>query len=418
MVTGRESLIRLIGKRRRFLPNRQSILSNTSQSSLDLCADDNNGGIYLGKAVEQEPLQANLNEFEPSRDNEPENGECPGGEVDCPVCGSKISGDNSKINSHLDVCLSRGTKRKLTQCTLLQLNFIPISKVKIVPDDLVKSDNLSNESPVLAVQDKNEIESNTCEELTENPGIVHKIDSTSSSTSSLSLNNEIHYKPNIFGVTLETFIVGRRYTDQEEICPDTTISLLRDPQNIKDSNAIKVVSADSACCKLLGFLPRELAQYLSPLIDSYGLRFEGHVTSVSKHSLDVVPVQIMCHRSSTGESEYEDEIFKCLWKNAQDTVEFASRNPPSSVKYQLNFCLMLQEVLRNNSHLITEDEKTFMESFTSLSNDSQRLFIRLYTRKGSFGPWNERDSFPTTLVFGDHLNYRVPNASRLWILQF
>lgn len=68
----------------------------------------------------------------------------------------------------------------------------------------------------------------------------------------------------------------------------------------------------------------------------------------------------MCHRSSTGESEHEDEIFKCLWKNAQDTVEFASRNPPSSVKYQLNFCLMLQEVLRNNSHLITEDEKFFM----------------------------------------------------------
>lgn len=144
-----------------------------------------------------------------------------------------------------DVCLSRGTKRKLTQRTLLQLNFSPISKVKIVPDDLLKSDNLSNESPVLgllAVQDKNEIESNTSEDVTENLGINHKIDSKSSSTSSLSSNNEIpdNYKPSIFGVTLETFIVGRRYTYQGEICPGTTISLLRDPQNIKDSNAIKV----------------------------------------------------------------------------------------------------------------------------------------------------------------------------------
>ncbi|BAU03361.1 hypothetical protein VIGAN_UM086700 [Vigna angularis var. angularis] len=43
---------------------------------------------------------------------------------------------------------------------------------------------------------------------------------------------------------------------------------------------------------------------------------------------------------------------------------------------------MLQEALRNNIHLLTEDEKTYMDSFTLLSNESQRLFIRLYTRKG------------------------------------
>lgn len=31
-----------------------------------------------------------------------------------------------------------------------------------------------------------------------------------------------------------------------------------------------------------------------------------------------------------------------------------------------------------------DDEKVFLESFSSMSDDSQRLFIRLYTRKG---PW-------------------------------
>lgn len=88
--------------------------------------------------------------------------------------------------------------------------------------------------------------------------------------------------------------------------------------------------------------------------------FQGHVTSVPKHSLDIVPIQIMCRRTSDGESKYANETFKCLWKNAQRVVEFASRNPPSSVKYQLNFGLMLHEVLRNNIHLLTEDEKTYM----------------------------------------------------------
>lgn len=67
----------------------------------------------------------------------------------------------------------------------------------------------------------------------------------------------------------------------------------------------------------------------------------------------------MCHSTPDGESKYEDETFKCLWKNAQHVVESAIKNP-SSVKYQLNFCLMIQEALKNNIHLLTEDEKTYM----------------------------------------------------------
>lgn len=56
----------------------------------------------------------------------------------------------------------------------------------------------------------------------------------------------------------------------------------------------------------------------------------------------------------------------------------------STAKYQQNFSLLLQEVLRSYSHLFTVDEKIFLEKFTTLSDDSQRLFVRLYTRKG---PW-------------------------------
>lgn len=37
-----------------------------------------------------------------------------------------------------------------------------------------------------------------------------------------------------------------------------------------------------------------------------------------------------------------------------------------------------------NGHLFTEGEKTLLKSFLSLSDDSQRLFARLYARKG---PW-------------------------------
>lgn len=36
----------------------------------------------------------------------------------------------------------------------------------------------------------------------------------------------------------------------------------------------QVISADTGCGKMLGFLPRELAQYLSPLIEKFCLSFE------------------------------------------------------------------------------------------------------------------------------------------------
>jgi Fanconi-associated nuclease 1 len=53
-------------------------------------------------------------------------------------------------------------------------------------------------------------------------------------------NDIIDDKFDIFGVKLETLIVGRRYADKEEVCVGDTVSLLRDSQNVKDPNAIKV----------------------------------------------------------------------------------------------------------------------------------------------------------------------------------
>lgn len=157
-----------------------------------------------------------------------------------------------------DVCLSRGTKRKLTQRTLLQLNFSPISKVQNFPGDSLKSDNnavlrdcnnhvLWNSSSALPAFAAEE-ESENKYEVTQNLDHNHK-SSCKISSSSLPSKNELpkweltNFRASIAEVTLETFIVGRRYTDHEEIHPGATISLLRDPYNVQDSNAIKVFIA-------------------------------------------------------------------------------------------------------------------------------------------------------------------------------
>lgn len=130
-----------------------------------------------------------------------------------------------------DSCLSQpkrsGTnrKRKLTQQTLLQLNFTR-------PDPHAPDYTLPKKL-----------------QFTESP-IADK-DSAITTTESLPVSSEFtpidtnHHdivdNVDVFEVKLETLIVGRRYADQEEVCAGETVSLSRDSQNAKDPNAIKVI---------------------------------------------------------------------------------------------------------------------------------------------------------------------------------
>ncbi|KAJ0034219.1 hypothetical protein Pint_25624 [Pistacia integerrima] len=389
MLKGRESLVRLIGRRRRFLPNCQSLLSSPIQSSLNLCTDKD-GKIFSAKTDDSEASDV----------------------VKCPVCGKNVSTDDNIINTHLDACLSRGTKRKLTQRTLLQLNFCAQPKgqihsnetehqiTNVVSEDPAKilvENAICGLSNTVAVEEDDNIHAGSplrfeCLELTCKAGSsdnqINKIDCQdkmpSPDTEALKHHVDLTID-DISGATLQTFIVGRRFSDEKGINLGNSISLLREPHNLKDPYAIKVLSAGSGCCKVLGYLPRELSQYLSPLIEKSCLSFEGYVTSAPKHSLDVVPIKITCHKIiSDCEIDDDIEFSKCLWKRVLHVVESAKKYPSSTIKYQHNFNLLIQEVLRSNSHLFTDNERVFMESFSTLSVDSQRLFIRLYTRKG---PW-------------------------------
>ncbi|KAL9360720.1 hypothetical protein Peur_048843 [Populus x canadensis] len=456
MLRGRESLIRLVGKRRRFLPNRKSLLSDSTsiishshppQTPLNLGkTDENEDGIIMSMESEQ-------------KSKSPQSSDS----VTCPVCSSKLAAQDHIINSHLDACLTRGTKRKLTQRTLFQLNFCSQPMVCSRSSDVKKlgTGNVQEDAAVgfdnSTAVDENEGNLGTLvpmgegvlgtsmdgspmkQKLIDDDGINSRVDSsllnlrsevtkcieavtvdgisgeTALGTSAggstmkqklidddqingqvdpslLNLRSEvmksIEAAPvgDISGVFLETFIVGRRFSVEKELNLGANICLLRETDNAKDPNAIQVLLADSRCCKVLGYLPRELAQYLSPLIDKYSLTFKGCITSVPKHYLDVVPIQIECCevmlQSNKDHTEIED--FTCSWKNVLHVAESAKNYPPSMTKYQQNFWVLIQEVLKSNPHLFTNDEKMFLESFISLSDDSQRLFVRLYTRKG---PW-------------------------------
>ncbi|KAK6927624.1 HIRAN domain [Dillenia turbinata] len=378
MLKGRESLIRVVGRRRRFLPNRQYLLSSHVQSSGNLDKEDGNEETKSVGVEEETSTSTSISSS---------------GWVTCPVCGNRVSGGEYMINSHLDVCLARGRKRKLIQRTLLQLNFCSKSNgLNIISADDNLAKQAFHESPGIPTCNvNNHEESSTCiNNLVDNKigdaTVENDVDNRGLGPTNCIPEFDLDVSmDDMREAVLETFIVGRRFSNEKEIKNGLCVSFERDPHNAKDPNAIKVISADLEGSKVLGFLPRELALYLSPLIDNYCFCFEGFVTALPEHPLGVVPIRVVCQGIQGGYLDCEDlQVLKSLWKNALAAVKRALESPPSRPKYQHNFLMLIAEVLQSYSYLFTPEERIFLESFKSLSDDGQRLFIRLYMRKG---PW-------------------------------
>lgn len=162
-----------------------------------------------------------------------------------------------------DICLSRGTKRKMTQRTLLEMNFCSPSKVQILSPKRVHlgltdcDENIGRNGIIKftdfggAEEDKGSFSASppcskpVIDYLCKNTVSDDNIDDNCN-TNSFSIKNEVLDSDtsllfdDISGVLLETFIVGRKFSEEKEINIGESIVLVRDPQNVKDPNAVKV----------------------------------------------------------------------------------------------------------------------------------------------------------------------------------
>lgn len=366
MLSGRESLIRLIGKRRRTLPPDLWLLLDSV--ALDSSSGKNKASLEGCSAATHSEKPGDL-----VYDVE---------WVSCPVCGCSIRGTDCIINSHLDSCLATGKKRKLTQSTLHQFNFCPKSST---------GTPLTNSSYQANYEKANESNYDTSdaasiEKIVNERTIPHHVidlPSLSMHCQSLKMprldSNEA--EDSDFVETLETFIVGRRFHQNIKLRHKASLSVLRDSENSNDTHAIKVFYADAESEQMLGYLPRELARHLSPLIDTNQIKCQGSITSLPRHPLGAVPIRLVCQKLIKDNSmeSVDRETIQLLWREVVRVVDHAKA--PS---YQQNFRLLVQDVLHNHLHLFVDEETSFLGSFNLLSDDAQRLFVRLYTRKG---PW-------------------------------
>lgn len=110
------------------------------------------------------------------------------------------------------------------------------------------------------------------------------------------------------------------------------------------------------------------SQILWVVVTSFcGNAWQGIILSLPKHSLDIVPIQIVCQRmTKTGQMEPKDcEGFDSVWEDVLHVVGCA-RNSSGKRKYQQNFLLLIQEVMRNHHHLFVDDEKLFIGNWYSV----------------------------------------------------
>ncbi|KAL5651020.1 hypothetical protein ACJX0J_036478, partial [Zea mays] len=312
--------------------------------------------------------------------------------VVCPVCGDSIRGSDYCVNTHLDMCLTRGTKRKLTQSTLLNFQFS--KKVSAEPT----INNLNNESET---ENMKQID----EGLSSDQAFFAFDSEIGSSKAGTTISSPTWELPTVATscsfdecavmdsstvVVVDTVIVGRRFHENIELREDADITFMRDPQNAKDPDAIKVLHAGSECEEMLGYLPRDLAKVLAPLVDKHHVECEGSVVGLHEQQFGNVPIQITIQKCKSDNQRNNDpNCCQSLWENFVSIVKRENFRRPHSARYQTNFNLMIADVMVNHAHVFSDIEKSFLASFKSLSDDGQRLFIRIYTRKG---PWFRKGS--------------------------
>lgn len=85
------------------------------------------------------------------------------------------------------------------------------------------------------------------------------------------------------------------------------------------------------------------------------------MTIAPRSSVDAVPIEVKCDIIKLFHEKVCDaEEFKNLWTNVQQAIDSMKNFTPNVLKYQKNFCLLIEEVLQGYSHLLSNDENHFL----------------------------------------------------------
>ncbi|KAH7422361.1 hypothetical protein KP509_12G005200 [Ceratopteris richardii] len=365
--------------------------------------------------------------------------------VQCPVCGKNIKGDDGFINVHVDFCLLESEQKSTKLQSHMRHKRLSLNYSKQQPSVLEDSEK-AVENIATCISDSlasDFVDSRECveqAEIFEKLGMCQSLKESALESQVRESQNEMiiipvlcnckcacHHRMDVANSdvetalsepcsdlnhasddivshqathnsekpilplkaeevhVLETLIVGRRFNRNVRIEKDMEIQALREPDNPKDGNAIKIIGSSSTGNLTLGHLPRDLAALLACPLDKGILKIKGTVIKVPQKSSEPVPIILYCEGiQGIGIEDSFEETWQSILEAGSTVMhrKIDPHQPPH--KYLNNFTYLLRIVLDRDSHLFDGKELDLLESFFSLSEDAKCLFIRLSERKG---PW-------------------------------
>eukprot|EP00898_Chlorokybus_atmophyticus_P003204 jgi/Chlat1/3885/Chrsp26S00304 len=173
-------------------------------------------------------------------------------------------------------------------------------------------------------------------------------------------------------VPLTSAVVGRRFASTAAVSVGQVVYAKREPDNPQDCNAILVVNEDQ---EHLGHLPARIAQILAPLLDEKLFVLKGAVMSSKAAALQVRFTPELTHTAAKSLAPVE-ESWREVVNNVSEDLLIA--------RAAANFQTLLKSVMSNDGHLLIEAEHRLLGKYFELSANAQRLFVRVFQRKG---PW-------------------------------
>ena len=219
-----------------------------------------------------------------------------------------------------------------------------------------------------------------------------------------------------------TSVRGTRFCNVEGVTVGEVLQCVRQPDNPFDKNAVGLHRRNAASVRV-GYLSRDICSHLTPYLDRKCVTLSVRVVDIQKKgpsSVDIrVDVSGSIQEPCAAETRYE---FAKALNEALCPVKgsFSSRILSENAK------VMLNDVVRDHSHLLRSEEKMIYKKILALDITATALLLRLYVRKGTWFRMRDLNYFDRETVEAAaeklirleflQCSAKAPHAKRMTIL--
>ena len=222
--------------------------------------------------------------------------------------------------------------------------------------------------------------------------------------------------------TFTTWLRGARFCEVGGVAIGEFLECDRQPDKPFDKNALGLHRRNNAFDRV-GYLSRDICSLLAPYLDRKCVTLYVHVIDIKRKSPSPMEIRIdvhgTIHEQFDADTRYEFE------KALREALRPLNGLSSSRVLTQ-NAKMMLNDVMRDHSHLFGDEERQIYMEMLHLDVTATALLLRLYVRKGTWFRLDDPNHFDrkTFEASVDELirleflqcSARAPHAERISIM--